>query len=341
MKLHAYVVRRLLLVIPTIISITLLIFAVTQLFSPTERVSLYITSAREATSANVDRMIAKYHLNESVFVQYYHWIKQVLHGNLGYSRSKHMPVLDAIISAFPATVELVIFSIPLIVLTGIYLGTISAAHHNKFLDHIARFFSVAGWSIPGFWFGLMLLALFYNWFPSGRLGAQARNVVFSQTFTRYTGFNVLDGVLNGQYWISLDALKHLVLPVINLTVVQMALIVRVMRSNMLEELSKPYITQAKGKGLSQSQVRKHARKNALLPVITLGGTLAAGLLTGVVITETVFNYYGLGYVAAHAAMQLDVSMVLGFVLIAGLIYIFVNLAIDIAYAYLDPRVRLG
>jgi len=342
MGLRAYIVRRLLLLIPTLIGVTLLIFAITQLFSPTQRASLYIRSEKEATPENFNRIMAKYHLNESVFVQYYYWIIEVLHGNLGYSMSKHMPVLNAIIGAFPASAELVIFSIPLTVILGIYLGTISAVHRDKPLDHATRFLSIAGWSLPTFWFGLILLALFYDWFPSGRLGAVARNVVFSTEFTRYTGLNILDGLLNGQPWISLDAFRHVVLPVITLTVVQIALIVRVMRSSMLEALGKGYITAARAKGLNQKEViNKHARRNALIPVITLAGVLTAGLLTGVVITETVFNYYGLGYFAAHAAMQLDAPAVLGFALFTGIIYVFANLMVDILYAYVDPRIRLG
>jgi len=343
MGLRSYIIRRLLLTIPTLIGVTLLIFAVTQFFSPKARASVYMTSPNQWK--DVDLIIAQYHLNESFFIQYRAWIEQIMRGNFGVSKTYDMPVVQALWKRFPATLELVIFSVPLTILLGVYLGVQSAVHQNKVIDHVTRSLSIIGWSLPTFWFAILLLALFYaqtGWFPPERLGIAANTLVKSTDFTRHTGLNTVDGLLNGQLWITLDALRHLVLPVVTLTVVQIALIIRIMRSSMLEALSKGYMVTARAKGLSKSTViNKHARRNALIPVVTVTGILAAGMLTGVVITETVFALHGLGEFAAFAATQLDIAAVLGFALLSGIVFIFANLIVDIAYAYVDPRIRLG
>ncbi|HDN62395.1 ABC transporter permease [Candidatus Bathyarchaeota archaeon] len=343
MELKHYIIRRFLLLIPTLIGVTLLIFAVIQLFSPVERAALYIRDPRQAR--DLPGIIKKYHLDEPVYVQYYYWLREVLRGNLGYSKSVNMPVLDAILNFFPATIELVLYSAPLIVLLGIKLGVLAAIHKDRAVDHLTRISSIIGWSLPSFWLGILLLAMFYGQlgiFPPERLGTEASVYVNSPNFIRYTKINTIDALLNGQLWIFIDALKHLVLPVTSLTIQIVALIVRIMRSSMLEALNKGYVLAARAKGLEERDViYKHARKNALIPVFTVTGILLAGMLTGVIITETVFNYKGIGYWAAHAATQLDIPAVLGFALLAGVIFVLTNLIVDILYAYIDPRVRLG
>jgi ABC-type dipeptide/oligopeptide/nickel transport system permease component len=179
-------------------------------------------------------------------------------------------------------------------------------------------------------------------FPPGRLGGSALVYVQSSSFTKYTGVNTIDALLNGQPWIFVDAVEHLVLPVAVLTTIQIAYIVRVMRSSMLEALNKGFITMARAKGLSQKTViNKHARKNALIPTITLSGILIAGMLNGVIITETVFGFNGIGQWAANSAFSMDIASVLGFTLFAGFLFVFANLFVDILYAYVDPRIRLG
>lgn len=343
MGLRAYVIRRILLMIPTLIGVSLLIFAVIQLFSPVQRASLFVTDIKGA--ADITTIMDKYHLNDPVYVQYYYWLSSVVRGNLGWSEVAHMPVLSAIFGAAPATIELVMFSIPIIIILGIKLGVLSAVHRDKPIDHATRFFAIIGWSLPTFWLGIVLIAVFFGGFgvfPPLRLDNATENYVKSGEFTRYTGLNTIDGLLNGQLQVTLEALNHLVLPTITLAVISVALIIRVMRSSMLEALNKGYITTARAKGLSQSEVvSKHARRNALIPTITLSGLMAAGMLNGVVITETVFNYKGLGYFAAHAALQVDIPAVLGFSLFTGVIFVIANLIVDILYAYVDPRIRLG
>ncbi len=343
MGLGRYVIRRVLLMIPTLIGITLLIFGVVQLFPARRRAALYINDLRQI--GDIDYIVEKYGLNDPVYIQYFTWIEQVLQGNLGWSKSLNMPVKDAIISRAPATIEIAVFSVPIIVFLGIYLGIKSAVHKDKAVDHATRVFSIIGWSLPTFWAAIMLLAIFYGglgFFPPERLGTEATIFVHSAEFIRYTGLNTIDGLLNGQPWITLDALQHLVLPIGTLIIIAIALIIRIMRSSMLEALSKGYIITARAKGLTKNEViNKHAKKNAMIPVITVSGILAAGLLTGVVVVEAVFSYPGLGGFAATAALQLDIPAVLGFALVAGAIFVVANLIVDVLYAYADPRIRLG
>jgi len=341
-SLRVYVARRLLLLIPTLIGMTLLIFAITQLFDPIERASLYVTDPRQARS--VQDIIEKYGLDKPFYIQYFNWLMQMLSGNLGWSQSLHMRVLDAIITRFPATAELVIFSVPLIILGGIFLGKISAVKRNTVIDHACRVMAIIGWSLPSFWLGIMLLAIFYGGlsiFPPGRLSVWAENLVRSGEFKTYTGLYTVDAIINLNWPVFIDAIYHLILPVITLTTINIALIMRVMRSSMLEQLGRMYITAAKARGLdSKTVINKHATRNALIPVVTLSGLLTAGMLSGAVITETVFEFKGVGYFAARAAVQLDIPAVIGFALFAGILFVIANLIVDILYAYIDPRIRL-
>jgi dipeptide transport system permease protein len=343
-----FIIRRTLLIIPTLMGVILLVFAVTQMFTPEQRATLYITSERQMS--RIDDVIRQYHLRDPVFVQFTGWMTQLLQGNLGYSRTGGGPVLQVLLRKMPATFELVILSIPITILLGIYLGVKSAVNRDKAVDHITRTVSIIGWSLPTFWLGIMLIAIFFSglgWFPPERMGTATFNYIYlSGNWHHYTGLLTIDGLLNGQPQITLDALRHLVLPTATLVTVQIALIVRVMRSSMLEALGKGYITAARAKGLSKTEVvNKHARRNALIPTLTLAGLLVAGLITGVVITETVFNIDGVGRWAAVAAggggNVPDIPAVLGFALMTGCVYVIANLAVDILYAYVDPRIRLG
>jgi peptide/nickel transport system permease protein len=307
--------------------VTLFIFGITMMFSPVERASLYVTSARQMS--DIPLIIETYGLDQPFFVQYGNWISQVFSGNLGWSRVVGMPVWDAIWSFLPATLELAIFATPIIILMGIFLGTQAAARKDRPVDHGTRVMAIFGWSLPTFWLGLILLMVFYGYFrgllPPSRLGIQMDMVVNN---------------LNGP--VLLDALRHLVLPVITLSVTQVAFIMRLMRSSMLESLGKGYILTARAKGLAERVVvNKHARRNALIPVITVSGYVFAGMANGVVITETIFTYKGIGWWAWQSAVRLDIASVLGFALFNSVLFVLVNLVVDILYTRVDPRVRLG
>jgi peptide/nickel transport system permease protein len=351
-----YITRRLLLIPVILIGVTLLIFGMLSILDPAERAALYVRNIPKNEHI-MDSIIKRYGLNDPFLVQYYRWLTGtkdpdtgevvggILRGDFGYSRSGNTTVADLVKRRFPATVELVLFSIVPVVGIGVWLGIIAAVNHNKFIDQVARIFSILGYSFPSFVLGLLLLMLLYarnGWFPPGRVSDVYNAVIGSPGFNNYTSFITIDSLLNGRFDIFLDALRHMLLPIITLSYIYWALFLRVMRSSMLEALNQDYITTARAKGVSnQDVINKHARPNALIPVVTMAGMTVAGLLGGVTITETIFNFPGIGSAGASAAVQLDVITVLSFVLLSGVILLFSNLIVDIAYAFLDPRVRLS
>ena len=344
MGLRTYVIRRLLLLIPTLLGVTLLIFAIMQFLPINIRAMMYITDIKELK--DLPKLIEEHGLAQPVYIQYFRWLKGVfMDHTLGVDRY-NQPVYEAIMNRLPASVELALFSIPPIILIGIFFGTTAAVHKDKAFDHMTRLLAIMGTSLPSFWLGIVLLSVFFaglGWFPPQRWSTSV-NLYVSNPYSSwkwYTHFITIDGLLNGRPDITLDGLRHLVLPVTVLTMLNIALIMRMMRSSMLESLSKDYITAAKAKGLSNKEViNKHARKNAMIPVVTLSGLLVAGLLTGVVITETVFDLKGIGAYAAESAAIPDIPVVLSYALLSGFIFVIANLIVDILYAYLDPRIRL-
>jgi len=344
LELRSYIIRRLFLLIPVLVGVTVFIFGITMLFTPMQRAALYITNPKQL--ADLPTIVARYGLDRPFLDQYATWIGQVFTGNLGWSNVASMPVWDAIWHYLPATLELAIFAAPLIILTGIFLGSTAAAHKDRPLDHGTRVAAIVGWSLPTFWLGLILIMIFYGYFrgllPPGRLSIQMDNLVNSVEFIRYTHINTIDAILNLNGPVLLDALRHDILPVITLSVVNVAFIMRLMRSSMLESLGKGYILTARAKGLSERVVvNKHARRNALIPVITISGYLFAALANGVVITETIFSYKGIGWWAWQSAVRIDIASVLGFALFNSVLFVLVNLVVDVLYTRVDPRVRLG
>lgn len=350
-----YIIRRLLLVPVLLFGVSLVIFAMIQLLSPVERSALYIRDVPKNPEA-VQGVIQKYGLNDPFPAQYWRWLVGytdpitgevqggVLRGDLGYSRSASQPVSQLIAERFPATIELAIWAILPIVVVAVWLGVEAAVHHNGWVDQLARFFAIGSASFPTFVIGLLLLMLFYavlKWFPPGRLSDWASAAMRSPYFHNTTHLVVLDALLNGRFDIVGDALRHLVLPVVTLALISWATLLRVTRSSMLEALGQEYTVTARAKGASEGDViRRHALPNAMIPVTTMIGFQIIALLGGVVITETVFNYPGIGSAAARAAQQLDVVTVLGLSLLTGLVIVVCNLLVDIAYAFVDPRVRL-
>ena len=337
----AFIVRRLVLLPVVVIGTTLLIFALTQFLSPAMRASLFVQDPNQMR--DIDAIIRKYGLDRPFYVQYWEWLKNVARGDLGYSFVARQTVAEAIRSFFPTTLELSLFSFGLLLMVGIWLGTLSAVHKDRWIDHLSRTVSIVGTGLPTFVWGLVLLLLFYGmrpWFPPGRLSLDAYLYVTSDKFRSYTGLLTLDALLNGQLWIFWDALRHLVLPVLTLSYFTAAVLVRVMRSAMLETLRQDYVRTARAKGLPEPVViRRHARRNALIPVITLASLIFTGLLTGAVITETIYDLPGIGRWGAQAAQQLDIPGVAGFALFSAVLVVLGNLAADILYAFVDPRIR--
>jgi len=350
-----YIIRRLLILPVIVIGVTMLIFALLSMLTPYERASLYVSDVPKR-QGSMEAIIEKYGLDKPVYVQYWHWMVGrkdpdtgeirggVLRGQLGFSTTVGGPVLEVLSRRLPATAELALWAaVPMIGL-GILLGVISAVHHNRLVDQILRVFSIVGWSIPTFVFGLIVLMVFYaklGWFPTGRLSDWASQVVQSESFRTYTRMYTFDALLNMQFDVFLDALRHLVLPITTLAYLNWAYLLRVTRSSMLDVLRQEYLTTARAKGLFERVViMRHALPNALIPIITVGGLILVGLLNGVVITETIFNYPGMGSFLAHAALTLDAISVLGVALVSSLILVLGNLAVDVMYGFVDPRIRL-
>jgi peptide/nickel transport system permease protein len=351
-----YILRRLLLVPLLLFGVTILIFAMLQFLTPTERAALYVRDMPK-NNQQIASIIKIYGLDKPIHEQYWRWLVGkidpgtgkrkggIIYGDLGYSRTGSQPVIDLIRTRFPNTLDLTLWAVAPVLLVGIWLGVQAAIHQNGIVDQAARIFSIVGTSLPVFVFGLLVLMLFYaKWrvFLPGRVSDWANIVLFSDGFHHYTRLLTFDALLNGRFDIFLDALRHMFLPILTLSYISWATFVRVTRSSMLETLRMEYVTTARAKGLRERDViNKHARPNAMIPVVTLAGFQVITLLGGVVITETVFNYPGIGQAAATAASQLDVITVLGFALFNGLILIVANLVVDVLYAVVDPRVRLS
>ncbi|MEK6544290.1 MAG: ABC transporter permease [Elusimicrobiota bacterium] len=338
----SFTLRRLAFIPLVLFGLSILIFALLQLLAPEMRAALYVKDPRQLDQ--IDEIIRTYHLADPIHIQYGVWLKEVFQGNLGWSETAKMPVAEAIVSYFPATFELTILAFSLTIALGLWLGTISAVHKDKLIDHVSRVIAITGVSFPTFVIGLAFLMIFYGkfgWFPPGRASFETQLLLGTEGFKSYTGVLTIDGLLNWNLTVILDALKHLVLPALTLTYFEIALLVRVTRSSMLEELGKDYVRTARAKGLSEALVvNKHARKNALIPVITLSSILFVALLGGVAITETVFDYPGIGRWGLVAAQQFDIPGVLGFASLSALLFVIGNTAADLLYALVDPRIRI-
>ncbi len=352
----AYIIRRLLYMPIILFGVTLLIFCMLQILGPVERSALYVRDVPK-TDSQVEAIIKRYGLDDPVPLQYWHWmvgredqatgeiIGGVLRGDLGFSRTGREPVTDMLKRRFPATLELALWSMIPIIAGGIWMGIKAALNHNKLIDQASRVFATLGWSVPTFVLALILLLVFYarlDWFQPGRLSTQFGLEVTRPGFTVYTNMMTVDALLNRRFDIFVDAIRHLVLPVITLAVVQWALLLRVTRSSMLEEMRQDYVRTARSKGLRERTiVNRHIRRNALIPVVTIAGATLAGLMNGVVVTEVIFNYPGLGKMAADAAVQLDVLTMLGFALFNGVMFVVAYLVVDVLYVVIDPRIRLS
>jgi peptide/nickel transport system permease protein len=351
-----YIIRRLLLVPLLLFGVTILIFGLLQFLTPVERSALYVREIPK-NERQIAGIILKYGLDKPIYVQYWRWLAGttdqvtgervggILYGDFGWSRTGSQPVADLIQTRFPNTLDLTLWAVAPVILVGIWLGVQAAVHHNGFIDQAGRMFSIIGTSFPTFVFGLLMLMVFYanlQWFPPGRLSTTMNTAVNSAGFQTYTTLLTLDSLLNGRFDIFLDALRHMAMPILTLSYISWATFLRVTRSSMLETLRQEYVTTARAKGLPERDViYKHARPNAMISVVTLAGFTVVTLMGGVVITETVFDYPGIGKAAAEAAQQLDVVTVLGFALFNGFILIIANLVVDILYAVVDPRVRLS
>ena len=341
----AFITRRFLLLIVVLFGVSVLLFGILMTFSPERRAATYVSSPQQAK--DIPKIIKQFGLDDPFYKQYFRWMQEVFQGNMGWSLVASRPVWEAFWTYFPVTLEMNLFAAPIVLFLGIWLGTISGIHRDKWIDHITRIIAIVGWSLPTFLFALVLLMIFYGYFQifsPGVISDQLNLFILDNPdkFTRYTGMYTIDGILNGRLEITLDALAHLVLPVLTYVIVVVALNMRVMRSGMIEELSKDYVITARAKGADKHTIHiKHARRNALLPVITVAAQLIAMSMEGSIAVEVVFNRHGIGWWLAESAIQLDMPVLMCICLFMGVVFVITNLTLDILYAYIDPRIRLN
>ena len=337
MRMITYIVRRLLLLIPVLLGVSVFVFALTRLAGRPE--SAYITE--RMTDAQIQQILARYHFDAPIWDQYFYWLSGVVQFDWGYSRVASMPVTDAIIKYFPATFELTFISIVIAVIIGIYLGTLSAVRKDKPIDHATRIVALSGVSLPIFWLGLLLQLVFYRYLGLFPATGRISDKFIITGYPHGTGFLLFDSLAAGNFVVFGDVLSHIILPAVTLAFGTIAIITRIMRSSMLEVMNQDYVKTARAKGLPNKVViRKHARRTALIPTTTVVGLSFGGLLGGAVLTESIFAWPGLGQWSAQAVLRNDTASVLGFVLLIAIIYVLANLVVDLMYAYLDPRVRL-
>ncbi len=295
-------------------------------------------SGPRASATQVEAVRHRLGLDRPLPVQYAEYLDRLAHGDLGVSMVTGRPVSSELISRAPATVELMASALMLSVTCGIALGVLAALRRGTLWDHLIRFLSLCGNSWPTFCSGLVLLLVFYarlGWLPPGGRLDPAIGVA-----PHITGFLLLDGLLTGRPRIAADALIHLILPVLTLAFASVGVYVRLARASMLEVLSEDYIRTAVANGLrKRTVVLHHALRNALIPLVTVFGIEIGHLLFGSVIVETLFAWPGIGRFALAAITELDFPVIMGFTVLTSMAYVTVNMAVDLAYVWIDPRLR--
>jgi peptide/nickel transport system permease protein len=286
---------------------------------------------------DVERVRKEMGLDRPIYIQYVEWIGRVLRGDLGKSILGYTPVIDELKYRLPATIEMVVIGLIMGVIFGIGIGIISALKQNSWIDVGSMFIALVGVSMPIYWLALMLI---YALAVNNRIFPPSQRIDVEFTIIRRTGFMLLDTLMMGDLRMFANAVWHLILPSFVLSTVIMPILARLTRSSMLEVMRQDYVRTARAKGLAEKLIIiRHALKNALLPVVTVVGLQLGGLLGGALLTETIFSWPGMGLWTYRAILSRDYPIVQAAVLASATIYVFVNLLVDISYAYLDPRIR--
>jgi peptide/nickel transport system permease protein len=338
-SLQRYIIRRLALLVPMLVGITLLTFAVSH-FVPSDPVATGLGERAASDPEIVAAFRARWGLDEPLPTQYLRYLSGLLHGDLGISITSHRAVMVDLRQYLPATVELATTAMLISVVVGIPLGVLAAVRREGLLDRTIRVVSLAGASAPIFWLALLAMLLFYSrlgWAPApGRLDAALTPP------PTVTGFYTIDSLLAGEWDRFANALHHLALPACTLAIYQLAYIVRVTRASMAEAIGQDYVRTARAKGLRERVVvSRHAFRNALIPVVIYLGLGFGGLLSGTVITETIFSWPGVGRYAFQASSTLDFPAIMSVTVAIAVMYILVNLIVDVGQALIDPRIRFG
>jgi ABC-type dipeptide/oligopeptide/nickel transport system permease component len=335
-QIRDYVLRRLMVLPLLVVGTSIIVFSLTRIGgSP---IGIYLS--HEMSADEVAQLEDRFHLNDPLPVQYFYWVSGVVQGDLGWSGVAAAPVTEVFPEKLAASMELAVASAVVAVVLGLALGTFAGARRNRWPDHLTRVFSISGASMPLFWFAILLLIVFWvnlGWFPVGRSNPD----VYGQ-IAHPTGLYLVDSVLAGDPRAFADAVWHLALPAICLGYGATAIIARMMRSSLVEELQEDYVDAARAKGLPERLVlRRHARRNALIPTVTVIGLTFGFLLQGAVVAEIIFQWPGLGRWMADAVLRGDQATIMAYVLFTSVLFLVVNLVVDVVYAYLDRRVVLG
>lgn len=330
-----FLVRRLLLTVLVIVGVSAITFALSRLVPGNPARLLAGPHARQQ---EVDALAARYHLDGPVVEQYAVYMSGLVRGDLGLSVTSRRPVVEDLAQYLPATIELTVAAFLLTVLIGLPLGVLSAVHRGGPIDHLARIFSITGVSLPVFWLGLVLQVIFYK--HLGILPAGGRLGLLDFEPDRVTGFYTVDALLAHDRALFGSALLHLVLPAATLAIGSLAVVTRMTRASVLESLGADYVRTARAKGLAPAAVvGRHVMRNAFLPTLTVLGLQVGYLLAGNFLVESVFNWPGIGLYAIDAISNLDYAAIMGVTIVVSVIYVAVNLVIDLLYLRLDPRIR--
>jgi peptide/nickel transport system permease protein len=336
MQIREYVIRRLLVLPLILVGTSLIVFTLGRVGG--NPIAIYLE--HEMTPAEVAQIEERYGLNDSLPEQYVAWVGGVLRGDLGFSGVSAAPVMDVLPGRLAATLELSVAAAIVAVSLGIGLGTFAGARRDRLPDHLTRIFAISGAATPIFWFAIVMLIIFWvwlGWFPIGRSNATIFNSI-----SHPTGLYTIDAILAGSFTALRDAIWHLLLPAVTLGYGATAIITRMMRSSLAEELNEEYVDAARAKGLPERLVlRRHARRNALIPTVTVVGLGFGFLLQGSVVVEIIFIWPGLGRWMADAVLRGDQATIMAYVLFTSILFLIVNLIVDVLYAYLDRRVVLG
>lgn len=331
-----YILKRLLNLIPVLLGITLLVFILLHLIpgDPAQ-----ILAGTRATPEIVEAIREQLGLNKPLPVQYLLFLGNLLRFNLGNSIMSGASIIQEITIRWPATFELSLAAMLIALILGIPAGVLAAVRKNSAIDNLTMSGSLIGVSMPVFWLGLLLIYLFavnWQWLPPGLRMSQE----VATSFKPMTGFYVFDALLQLNWKALKDVLAHLVLPALTLSTIPLAIIARITRSAMLEVLSQDYIRTARAKGvLERWVIFKHALKNALLPVVTIIGLQFGTLLSGAILTETIFSWPGIGLWIYDGILNRDYPVVQGGVIFVSISFVLINLLVDISYAFLDPRIQ--
>jgi peptide/nickel transport system permease protein len=329
-----YAIHRSLTVVPVLLGVSLLVFGFIHIIPGDPALTML---GERATPEKVAEVRQRLGLDRPIHEQYLIYLGKIVRGDLGVSIVRGDPVLTDLMRRFPATVELALAAILLALALGVPVGIVSAVWRNSFVDSLSRVWALAGVSMPIFWLGVMLAWLFgvhLGWLPIGfRLDT-------GTAYRPWTNFVILDSALQGNWAVLGDAVHHLVLPAVALATIPLAIIARMTRASMLEVLSRDYIRTAEAKGLPQRTViLRHALRNALLPVLTVVGLQVGRLLSGAILTETIFSWPGIGLWVYESIESRDYAIVQGASLFIAVVFVTVNLVTDLLYAAVDPRIK--